>query len=255
MRAGKLVSTFGIGLALALTAQAAKAGTVTDISLSSDYNGNWTGEINGAAIAAAPTSGNTGTGITFGDWSGQYVEVLSGSTPLFVSTGGVTLNNDASVNALMNSFFGGAAGSTEATVTLENSNGDQATYSLIAGQTIRDYNNAFYNNVLQGYNSASGLGSVTTQPWWTTGDAASNGNGEPSQRLDVQTFVLPSSWAGTGLISIEINNPSNSSNDVAFSALQVVDGSASVPEPMSLALLGSALGGLALVRRARREGR
>ncbi len=251
MRAGTLVSTFGIGLALALTAQAAKAGTVTDINIS-PLLGDWTGEFGGSAIAAAPTNGNTGTGITFGDWSGHYGLTLSGASTI-LSTGGITLNNDASVNALMNSFFGGPAGSVEATITFLNSNGGQATYSLIAGQTIRDYNNGGYNNVLQGYNSASGLGNVTTQPWWTTGDAANNGNGEPSQRLDVQTFVLPSSWAGTGLISMTINNPISSGNDVAYSALQVVDGSASVPEPMSLALLGSALGTLALARRARRK--
>ncbi len=250
MRAGKLVSTFGIGLALALSAQEARAGTVTDINIS-PLLGDWTGENNGAAIAAAPTNGNTGTGITFADWSGHYGLDEGGITT--ISTGSVALNNDASVNALMNSFFGGAAGSTEATITFQNSNGDQATYSLIAGQTIRDYYNGIYNNALQGYNSASGLGSVTAQPWWTTGDAANNGNGEPSERLDVQTFVLPSSWAGTDLTSMTINNPAGSGNDIAYSALQVVDGGASVPEPMSLALLGSALGGLALVRRARRE--
>ena len=147
MRAGNLVSTFGIGLALALTAQAARAGTVTDINIS-PLIGDWTGELNGAAIAAAPTKGNTGTGITFGDWSGHYGLTLSGGSTV-ISTGGVALNGDASVNALLNSFFGGAAGSVQATVTFLNSDGGQATYSLIAGQTIRDYNNDGYINTLQ----------------------------------------------------------------------------------------------------------
>lgn len=237
----------GVGLAFCLAAGAARAGAITNVDLSSYYGGaydggQWSGEIGGSTIVAAPTDGSTGTGITFSNWAGRYAEIDAGITEtITLPTGGVALNSAASVNTLMNNGYGSSA--VQAVVTFENNSGQTAQYSLVGGQTIRDYNNGSYENALQGSNTDSSYGAVTAQEWWT------NNSG---QRLDVQAFVLPSSWSGTDLVSMSVEDPSNSGGLVLLSAMQIVDGTASVPEPMSLALLASGLAGLTLARRARR---
>lgn len=228
-------------------AMPATADTVTNVDISSYYSSNtWATEINGNEITAAPTNGNTGTGLTFADWSGEYNITDTGDTTT-ISIPDIALNGDADVNTLINTFYGSSG--IQAVVTFTNSDGAVATYSLVGDQTIRDYNNAIYANDLQGYNSDPTLGDVTAQNWW--------GDGSDGQRLDAQTFVLPSGWAGTALVSMTIDNPSDSNSDTVLSALQVDDRSltppAATPEPSSLLLLGSTvLGAAGIVRRRAR---
>jgi len=241
----KFALAFSLGVSLSAMAH---AGTVTDISLSSYYGGaydggQWSGEINGASIVAAPTDGNTGTGITFTNWAGRYVEIDAGVTQtIALPSGGVLLNNSAVVNTLFNEGFG-INGSPSVNVVFTNNAGASATYGLVSGQTIRDYNNDGYYNTLTGSNSPS-YGAVTAQNWWN--------NGGSGQRLDAQTFVLPSSWTGTDLTSMAVDVV-GSGGMALLSALQVNDQTptSSVPEPMTLSLLGAALGTLALLRRRR----
>lgn len=218
-------------------------------------NNSWASQYHGSAIAAALISGNTGTGITFSDWNGNDVaigpagngSVHSGSATLAFGSP-IMLTSDAVVNTLMNNFYG-TANAVEAVVTFTNSKGATASFSLVGDQTIRDYNNYIYTNSLQGFNSNIAYGKVTAQEWWNDNAQFSNGD---TQRLDVQSFTLPSSWAGTGLVSMTVSDPSHGDWDV-LSGLQVNDhGSVGVPEPGTLALMGFGLAGLGSVRRRRK---
>ena len=195
----------------------------TDIDISAYYNASWSIEFGGDSIVAAPTDGSTGTGITFADWNGNYVNVgfdQGGHASPFTIPSTAALPTNPCVNALFNLFYG-VTGQVNATIVFANDQGATASYSLVGDQTVRDYNTNEFTNDLQGYDPDPTSGEVFTQPWWQnySGTVAFN-NG---QRLDVATFVLPTSWAGTNLVSMTITNPyedSVTTDDVILSALQ-----------------------------------
>lgn len=250
-----------VAAALIGGAAAARADDITNIDLSSYYNGYWCGPgncaLNGAAIGAALANddGNGGSGLSFSDPNGQLIclgNYQNTQCPYSLTIGSLSipLGPASIVNTLIGTFFGGTG--DQADITFTNDRNQTVTFSLIGNQTVRDYNNDGFTDLLAGANSdIPDDGEVTAQLWWSTEDAGNNNNGDdndngqPSQRLDAQTFYLPSGWDGSQLVSMAISIPLNSNGDIAFSALQV----AVVPEPSSLALFAAGLAGLRACRR------
>jgi hypothetical protein len=242
---------------VAFGSQLAVADTVTNVDLTSYFNGNWSSEINGAAIQAGAESvtGSNSTGLSFSDPTGAYVEVAGFDPPVSITGLSIALNSDAVVNGLLNNFFGDSTGTVEGTLVFTNSLSQTVSFSLEAGNTIRDYNNDGFQNGLTGTNSNPADGVVTTQSWWDTGDAGTTGNGEPTSRLDAQTFDLPVSWAGTELTSITLTDPLGNVGQDVLSAIQVDDltVTSAAPEPSALVLLGTGLAGLSFFVARRRR--
>jgi hypothetical protein len=121
----------------------------------------------------------------------------------------------------MNSAYGNP-GATVGSIEFKGVNGSDVTFQLIEGVNIRDHYNFIHEN------------SATDVVY----DAFLNGVQNPSgpDRLDMQTFVLPSSFATDTLSQIIFDgiNAGNPQGEPFLAAVTV----ATVPEPSSFVLLG-----------------
>jgi hypothetical protein len=137
-----------IATSLASTPQSPPA----DIDISSYYTSDWlTGEYyNGSTIAVAPNDGNTNTGITFANWDGKLVSVGpdAASKSLTLNISPTLVPAQPCIRALLNTFYG-VLGRVNAILVFKNNEGMAASYSLVGGQTVRDYNENRYTDDLK----------------------------------------------------------------------------------------------------------
>jgi hypothetical protein len=247
---------------MAAAAGSAAAQTTTNINISSGYTKTGSGTPTYSAtfwssVFPSSTSGNAGSGLTFGDWSNGGLEYHYDTITYNVS---VALTSNSVVNTLLVSDSTPFATNT---VTFTNSSGATDTFTLVNHQTIRYVGNG---GTLSGASSSGSTGGSVTAVNWDTGLGSSSG-----WRLDAQEFTLPTSWDGTTLTNIAFYE-SSSSYYTSLSGLQVITtpdpsgggtggtsgsggsggadtGTGSVPEPISMSLLAVGLLGLMLARR------
>jgi hypothetical protein len=233
----------------------AKADPVFNVDLSSYYT-TWSSWGSPVAAGSESVTGNTGSDLSFSDPDGEnvtvgYVASFSNYWPgsVTISTGDTdALSSDVEVNTLINLLYG--ATGDQVTVVFTNSDSATDTFTLTAAQTVRDY----HDNG-NGADGLTGSGSgVTAVNWWN--NEVSETDGDPEFRLDAQTFLLPASWAGTTLVSMELIYPTANGNQATLSAFQIDDlGGASSPTPEPSGLIMAGAGLLSAVLLGGRKGR
>jgi hypothetical protein len=197
-----MMKKFTAAVLMILFAAAGAFAAPKPINLSSLANSTWCGDtlINCSTFPsgkkkfdAVPFDIPTANNAWFGD-----IAAGGGNSPVSVTIP-VNVKNVQTVYVLMNSIWGSGTPGL-ATVTFTGSGGVSWTYDLVEGSDIRDYNNGNYFNTID-CALPSGLG----QTVGTVGAVQAWSNGE-GQRLDMQIFQLPASFAKTTLVSVTVND-------------------------------------------------
>lgn len=210
-----------------------------------------------AVPAAADTTTVSLAGLTTNQWSGEnFVGIPTGNvtldnTPFLIDTTGngaryylasgtnpVTLTIPVSIFGattaftLINTLWG--ASGTFQTVTFNATGGLSASFGLAGNIDVRDYFQNTFTNSING---------TTTEQVFNVGP----------RRLDRQTFVLPTSFAGETLTSVVFTDTGAfGTSRLALTALTIDSASAAVPEPASWAMLIAGFGLVGATLRRRR---
>jgi hypothetical protein len=204
-------------LMLCMSATAALARGVP-VNISAEANGSWCG-VNIFNCSTWPTGKQTYDGVTFkipSPNNAWFASVVNGGAGQVSVTIPVNVAHVSTVYTLMNTVFGSTQ-SDLLSITFTGSNGATWTYQLVGGTDIRDYNNDGYTNSID-CRIAGGPGQVGTVSAWNNGEG---------QRLDMQIYVLPSSFHGQSLASITITD--NGNYDVQRSFIAALTVSTGLP--------------------------
>lgn len=227
-------------LCVALVTTAANAATFTQLNFDKNFDHIGSHSINGPT---GLSSGNQGTGIEFdisADGDGHDVwhsEIAPGANPktLTIAT---ALFGVSKVHTLMNTWWG-SSNPNLASVSFQGTNGASASFAIIGGQHVRDFNeNPAYTNTLNAPNATA---------WWTDG-----GTGSGSQRLDLQSWDLGTTFLNETLTSITFSDSGKWPVQRIFVA-GVTAEVAPVPLPAASLLLLSGFAGLGIMRARRRK--
>jgi len=132
----------------------------------------------------------------------------------------VNVKNVKTVYTLMNTLWGSKTKDL-LTITFTGTGGASWTYEIIEGSDTRDYNNGNYLNTID-----CRLPSIPTKTLGKTGSVSAFTN-KKGQRLDMQMFELPTSFAGQTLVSVTITD--NGGPEVQRSFLAAMTVSTSAP--------------------------
>jgi hypothetical protein len=155
-----------------------------------------------------------GTATTDNVWS-AYEAANAGSEKVSVTIP-VNIKDVKTVYTLMNTEWGSTAKGLLA-VTFTGTNGATWTYDPVGNVNIRDYNNDGYTNAIS-CALPTGPGTAATVSGFK------NGKG---QRLDMQIYELPATFAGQTLVSVTVTDTGNS--DVQRSVLAALTVSTAAP--------------------------
>jgi hypothetical protein len=137
-----------------------------------------------------------GTATTKNAWS-AYEAANGGSAKVSVTIP-VNIKDVKTVYTLMNTDWGSAAKGLLA-ITFTGTNGATWTYDPLGNVNIRDYNNGSYTDTI-------GCALPTGPETSATVAAFKNNKG---QRLDMQIYELPATFAGQTLVSITVTDSGN----------------------------------------------
>jgi|HubBroStandDraft_5_1064220.scaffolds.fasta_scaffold123240_1 hypothetical protein len=198
----------------------------TQVNISNEANSTWCGEPYNQPINCStfPTGSQTYNGVGFdiptsnNAWFADVAaQGQSGQVSVKIP---VNVKNVKTAYTLMNTLWGSKTKDL-LTITFTGTGGASWTYEIIEGSDTRDYNNGNYLNTID-----CRLPSIPTKTLGKTGSVSAFTN-KKGQRLDMQMFELPTSFAGQTLVSVTITD--NGGPEVQRSFLAAMTVSTSAP--------------------------
>ena len=236
-----LLSLAGLA-ALAVAAH----GQYTPVDLSAQLNSDATAYTGGGNYQAGGTTLNVvGVPFSLGSYpsgSGHLGTILSPTSGTNVyDFPGLSIVGASTLFTLINSGYGGSAGTNQGMVEVFGTNGAHATLSLTEGFNIRDHYQGQYVN---------GLTDPTVVPTYFNNGVSSNVAGFGPDRLDRQTLTLGPSFVGQTVTELKFTALGHGAPDGAPFLAAATFAPQAVPEPATLAALG--LGAVGVLRRRKR---